>query len=172
MGVVLDLLFCMIALCFVVSGFKRGLVRSLAELIGYFFAIAASFALSDYLTAAVCGYLNKRQAVTPLDRTFLKVISILVIFIVLQILVQMAARALDAVCRLPGLHAINSLLGGVLGLLKGILVVLVLCVLLRFALPYLSSKFPQIKEGEIRQSRIYKYAETINPVYLLYQAEI
>ena len=172
MGAVLDILLCIIALCFVVSGFRIGLVRSLAELIGYFFAIAAAFALSDYVTAAVCGYLNKQQAVTPLDRTFIKVISILIVFIVLQILVQMAARALDTVCRLPVLHAINSLLGGVLGLFKGVLVVLVLCALLRFALPFISAKFPQIKEKEINQSNIYKYADTINPVYLLYQAEI
>nr|WP_319489968.1 CvpA family protein [uncultured Caproiciproducens sp.] len=171
MGTILDIILCIIALCFIISGFRIGLVRSLVELIGYVFAIVAAIVLADYLTEAVCAYLVKLHPVTVLGRTSVKIISIIVIFVLLQLLVQMASHALDAVCRLPILHLVNSLLGGVFGLIKGALVVAVICAVLQLSLPLISAKFPQIKEQEIRQSNIYKYVYAHNPVYLLYQAE-
>ncbi len=172
LGTILDVVFCVIALCFIISGFRIGLVRSLVGLVGSIFAVAAAIVLSDYLTGAICTYLVKLHPVTLFGRAAVKIISIMVIFVILQLLVQMTSRALDAVCRLPILHGVNSLLGGVFGLLKGALAVAVICAVLQLSLPFLSLKFPQIKEKEIGQSVIYKYVYTHNPVYLLYQAEI
>lgn len=172
MGTILDVTFCVIALCFVISGFKIGFVRSLVGLVGSVFAIAAAIVLSNYLTGAICLYLAKLSPVTVFGRAAVKIISILVLFVILQLLVQMVSRALDAVFSLPLLHGVNSLLGGVFGLVKGAVAVVVLCAVLQLSLPFLTAKFPQINEKEITQSNIYKYVYIHNPVYLLYQAEI
>ena len=44
-------------------------------------------------------------------------------FIVLTILLHILAAAMDLLTKLPGLHAVNALGGGALGLVKGALVV-------------------------------------------------
>ncbi len=172
MGTILDVILCVIVLCFIISGFKIGLVRSLVELIGYIFAIIAAVVLSDFLADWAGTYLTKLRPVTVLSHTVIKIICMIVIFVILQLLIQLASRALDAVCRLPVLHQANSLLGGVFGLAKGVLVVFLICAVLQLTLPIITVKFPNIKEKEISQSNIYKYLYINNPVYLLYQAEI
>lgn len=172
MGTIIDMAFCAIALCFVISGFKIGFVRSLVGLVGSVFAIGAAILLSNYLTGAVCAYLAKLSPVTMFGRAAVKVILMMVLFVIFQLLVQMTSRALDAVCKLPLLHGVNSLLGGVFGLIRGAVAVVVICAVLQLCLPFLTAKFPQIKGKEIAQSNIYKYVYTYNPVYLLYQAEI
>lgn len=172
MGVILDVILCVIVLCFVVWGFKIGLVRSLVELIGYILAIIAAFVLSDSLADTVSIYLPKLRPVTVFSHTVIKVICMIVIFVILQLLVQLAARALDTVFKLPVLHQVNSLLGGILGLAKGVLAVFFICAVLQLMLPIIAEKFPNINEKEITQSNIYMYLYINNPIYLLYQAEI
>ncbi|MBW7571331.1 CvpA family protein [Caproiciproducens faecalis] len=172
MGTIFDVAFCAIALYFVISGFKIGFVRSLVGLVGSVFAIGAAIVLSNYLTGAVCIYLAKLSPVTMFGRTAVKVISIMVLFVIFQLLVQMTSRALDAVCKLPLLHGVNSLLGGVFGLVRGAVAVVVICAVLQLSLPFLTAKFPQIPKDGVAQSNIYKYVYAHNPVYLLYQAEI
>lgn len=52
-------------------------------------------------------------------------------FAVLTVLLHLAAKALDLVLKLPGLHGVNALGGFLAGLLEGALVLLVLTLLLR-----------------------------------------
>lgn len=171
MGTTLDVLLCVLVLCFVIAGFKIGLVRSLVELVGYVFAIIASIVLADFLADTISTYLVKLSPMTGLSHTVIKIISMIIIFVALQLLVQAASRALDAVCKLPVLHLANSLLGGVFGLIKGALVVFLVCAVLQLALPLITAKYPNLNH-EISQSIIYKYLYINNPVYLLYQTEI
>ncbi len=171
MGTILDILLCVLVLCFVISGFKIGLVRSLVELIGYIFAIIAAVTLSDRLAVIVGAYLTKLTPLTALNHIIIKTISMVIIFVVLQLLVQIVSRALDTVFKLPVLHQVNSLLGGVFGLLKGALVVFLICAVLQLALPVITAKYPN-SDQDIGRSNIYKYLYVHNPVYLLYQTEI
>ena len=171
MGLVLDIVFCIIAFGFVVSGYKVGLVRSLIELIGYVFAIIASVMLADYAANMVSTVLTKINPSINLNPILIKIISMIIIFILLQMLIQIISRALDAIFSLPGLNILNSLLGGILGLLKGVLVVFIICAVLQLTLPIINAKNPKINESELQQSKIYQFVYTNNPVYSLFQGK-
>lgn len=171
MGLILDIVLCLIALGFVIAGFKEGFVRTLVELIGFIFAIVASIVFADYFTKIISDIIEKIKPVTTLGGISIKLISMLIIFILLQLLVQMASRALDTVFRLPGLNIINSLVGGIFGLIKGALVVFLICAVLQITLPFISVKNPKIKETEIRNSVIYQFVCEHNPVYSLFQGK-
>lgn len=169
MGTILDIILCIIVLCFVVSGFRIGLVRSLIELVGYLFAVIASVVLANRLTGAVYTYFFRITAVDMLNYAIAKVVVTAVIFVLLQLLVRLVSNALDAVFRLPVLHLANSLLGGVFGLFKGVLVVFLLCAVLQLMLPLITAKYPNITQKEIDKSCIYQYTYVNNPIYKLYQ---
>ncbi|HCR84202.1 MAG TPA: hypothetical protein DIW07_12510 [Lachnospiraceae bacterium] len=171
MGLVLDIVLCIIALGFVVSGYKVGLVRSLIELIGYIFAIIASIMLADYAANIVSAILMKINPSMSFSPILIKIISMIITFILLQLLVQIISRALDAVFSLPGLNILNSLLGGIFGLFKGVLVVFIICAVLQLTLPLISAKNPKINESELQQSKIYQFVYTNNPVYSLFQGK-
>ena len=168
-GTILDIILCVIVLCFVISGFRIGLIRSLIELVGYLFAVIASVVLANRLTGAVYTYFFNAKTVNMLDYAIVKVITTAVIFVLLQLLVRLVSNALDTVCRLPVLHQVNSLLGGVFGLLKGVLVVFLFCAALQLLLPLITAKYPNITQKEIGRSCIYQYATVNNPIYRLYQ---
>lgn len=172
MGIVLDIILSVIILCFIISGFKIGLVRSLIELVGFLFALVASMVLANRFTGAVCEWFFKTKTVDALNYTIARVITTAVIFVLLQLLVRLVSNALDTVCRLPILHQVNSLLGGIFGLFKGVLVVFLLCAALQLMLPLITVKYPNITQKEIGRSCIYQYSYVNNPIYKLYQAEI
>lgn len=169
MGTILDVILCVIVLCFVISGYRVGLVRSLIELVGYLVAVIASVVLANRLTGVVYTYFFKLTAVDMLNYAIAKVVTTAVIFVLLRLLVRTVATALDAVCRLPILHLANSVLGGVFGFLKGVLVVFLLCAVLQLMLPLITAKYPNITQKEIGKSCIYQYTYVNNPIYKLYQ---
>ena len=168
-GTILDVILCVIILCFVISGFRVGLVRSLVELVGYLFAVIASVVLANRLTGVVCTYFFQAKPVNMLDYAIARVITTAVIFVLLQLLVRLVSNALNTVCSLPILHQVNSLLGGVFGLLKGVLVVFLLCAVLQLMMPLITAKYPNITQKEIGKSCIYRYSYANNPIYKLYQ---
>lgn len=171
MGTLLDVILCIIVLCFIVSGFRIGLIRSLIELVGYLFAVIASVVLANRLTGSVYTYFFNTQTVNMLDYTIAKVITTAVIFVLLQLLVRVVANALDTVFKLPVLHLANSLLGGVFGLLKGVIVVFLLCAALQLMLPLIMAKYPNITQKEIGRSCIYQYSYVNNPIYRLFETQ-
>lgn len=172
MGTILDIILCAIVLCFVIPGFKTGLVRSLVEFIGSIFAIIASIVLANRFVSIVCFYLFNTKSAEFLDYWIAKIITMVVLFVLLQLLVRLLSHTLDTVCKLPVLHQVNSLLGGVFGLLVGALAVFLICTLLQFALPMILEKYPRIPKQEITQSRIYQYVTVNHPIYKLLQVEI
>jgi membrane protein required for colicin V production len=171
-GTIIDIVLCLIALCFILPGFRIGFVRSLVELVGSIFAIIVSSMLANRFIATVCVFLFKTKSVNVLNYAIAKIITTIVIYILLQLLVNLAARALDTIFRLPVLHQVNSLLGGIFGLLKGVLVVFLLCAVLQLTLPLIAAKYPNVTAQKISQSRIYQYVYVNNPIYQLFQAEI
>lgn len=171
MGTITDALLCVLVLCFVIAGFQIGLVRSIVELVGYVVSVIASISLSDRAAGIIGTYLKKLIPKMELNQIILKIISMLLIFVVLQILVRLISNALNTVCRLPVLHQVNFLLGGVFGFVKGIAAVFLVCTILRLALPLIAPKYGDLNK-EISHSSIYKYFCTIDPVVLLNYTEI
>ena len=55
MGLVLDAVFAAIVLCFVVAGYRAGLMRTLVEFVGYLFAVVASVVLAGLVADVFTG---------------------------------------------------------------------------------------------------------------------
>lgn len=172
MGTILDIILCVIIICFVFSGLKIGLVRSLVELIGSILAVIAAVTLANRFTDLIYPWIWKAKVTDALDYVVAKVLATIILFVLLQILVRFLATALDAVFRIPILHQVNALLGGIFGLFKGALVVFLLCAALQLTFPLITAKYPHITQKEVSKSYIYQYTYVNNPIYDMYEAEI
>lgn len=135
MGLVLDAVFAAIVLCFVVAGYRAGLMRTLVEFVGYLFAVVASVVLAGLVADVLADLFLQARAPSPTEYYFLRVIATAIVFVLLQMLVRMIASAVSAVCRLPLLHTADSLLGCLFGAFKGVVVVLLLCSFVQLAGP-------------------------------------
>jgi uncharacterized membrane protein required for colicin V production len=140
--------------------------------VGSIAAVAASILFTNRLIPYVSAFLFNTKSPDMLNYALARVVTMALIFVILQMLVRMATGALDAVFKLPLLHQANSLLGGAFGLLKGVLAVFVLCALLQLALPFITVKYPAVTQQSINQSRIYQFVYVHNPVYKLFETQI
>lgn len=157
---------------FVVAGFRRGFVRSLLELAGYLLALVASASYSGALAQKLIPVLSKVKQLGPLTGVTARILSTVLIFVVLQILVHILVGVADQLFRLPVLHQINALLGGVLGFAKGCLVLLLVCTVARMLLPAAAAVKPNDSMQQISGSRIYQYTYAHNPVYTMFQTDL
>ena len=107
--------------------------------------------------------------IAPIIISFTKIILTILIFFLFIMLVRLIAKAMDMVCKLPVLHQMNSLFGSIFGLLKGIIVVMLLCALLQIAVPMLKEKSWGITPKDLNSSYTYKVLCDKNPVYSLFK---
>lgn len=75
---------------------------------------------------------TKQVLVVRVTDAALNIISMLIVFILVKIILWIAARVLDLATKLPVIHGCNKLLGGVFGGVSGVLVVYLLLGLLTF----------------------------------------
>ena len=82
--------------------------------------------------------------VAPIASAISYVVSFILIFIAAIVLLSILTHVLDLFAKLPVLKSANKLLGALAGLIYGIIIVWVLSIVLRFALPYLSAVNPAL----------------------------
>lgn len=85
-----------------------------------------------------------------------------VAFVVLFVLLTLLLHALDLVAKLPGLHFCNGLGGGLIGLIKGILVLFVVLCVLRLTSGQLFA--PET----VNKTHLFKFFVEINPILALF----
>lgn len=168
MGNLLDIVFLVLLFGSTLSGLRRGFIRSVAEFVGSVLSLLASFFLSRLAINFLAGFLLESNKLTSTEYLFLRVLAPVIAFSALQALVHWAAGALEAVFRLPVLHTVNSFSGGVFGLLKGGVVVVLVCVLLQIGMPVLSGNAKWQKVAQVcASSRMYQVVKVYNPVQFL-----
>ncbi len=172
MNTLADLIIILILAAFVVSGFRRGFVRSLVDLVGGIAAIAGAAFYSRQFAAWLQAFSAQSGPTWLRDPLPARAAAVLILFVIFEALIQAAAHVLDHVFHLPVLRQVNSLLGGVLGFCKGAVVVLLACAVLQIALPQPISD----EEGQVWQkigsSRIYQAVSAYNPIYMLFQSDL
>lgn len=164
-----DIVFAGILILCVIAGFWRGLIRSLFGLLGGIVAIVFAFAFcqnfSDW-TARTLGFWGPAWLRVPVLR---KAVSVLILFILFDILIHMAGSLLDRICRLPVLHQVNSLLGGIFGLFKGIVIVLLVCAVFHMSLPTEIPKGVSEPVRKIATSYVYRFVYNHNLIYTVFK---
>lgn len=135
MGVILDVILLVVFIACIISGACRGAVRTLAGLAGLAAAVFLSPQLGKWLSGVLPAFKGQSQAMR-------EVLCTVLAFVLILVAVGLLCRLLDALCRLPGLHAINRVFGGIFGGVKGVLLVMLVCAVLRLLLPVLAVKYP------------------------------
>ena len=135
MGVVVDIALLVILIVCIIVGAGKGAARTLAGLVGLIAAVLLSPRLGSWL-AGVLPWFKSENKVTS------NIVCTIIAFALILIAAGLIGRLLSIVCQLPVLHGINRVLGGILGGVKGVLLIMVLCALLRLTLPLLAVKYP------------------------------
>ena len=119
-SLLLDLVLLGLLVVFFLVGYQRGLILTLCSLL----AVVLSFAGGWYLaTHAAEGFQGKLGPEVP--GFVASSLLFLAGFLVVQIVWVTLCHALNLVAKLPGLHLLNKILGGLLGLVKGIAILMV-----------------------------------------------
>lgn len=96
---------------------------------GFLKAISPHLADSSQLQNAVSSGIDSiaatvEQLVSPVIISIVSIALTVVLFILLSVLVRFISRAVSRVCRIPVLFGINRTLGGILGFLKGAVLIM------------------------------------------------
>lgn len=145
-SLLLDIVLLVLLVYWFAMGVRRGLILTLCSLLsvvlglagGWYLAVHCSQPLQEQLAPLFTGHLDAASALAA------KAILFLVGFVGVQLAWTILCHALDLVAKLPGLHFLNKALGGLLGLLKGVLILLVaqwvLCDLLAWIPPEVAAQ--------------------------------
>ena len=107
------------------------------------------------------------DAISPVFITVLKFLVVLVLFLAFMMLARLFTKMLCAVFELPLIRQLNEALGGVFGLLKGVLVVWLVCASLNIAVPMMKNSMREIAEQNIHTSILFDVVYEHNPIYAL-----
>lgn len=126
-SLLLDLVLLVLLVYWFAMGMRRGLILTLCSLLsvvlglvgGWYLAVHGCQPLQEQLAPLFTGHLDAASALAA------KAILFLVGFVGVQLVWKLLCHALNLVAKLPVLHFLNKALGGLLGLVKGILILLV-----------------------------------------------
>lgn len=149
---VLDLLLLIPMLLFAWSGYKKGLIISLASLVALILGLYFAFFFSDYAAGLLTEYFT-------ISEKYLAAISFMVTFIVVILAVIILGNALHKVIDVLMLGFLNKAAGAVFGFLKGALYLSILI----FAMNYFGFGQSFIKEESREESLFYEPVESLAP---------
>ena len=125
-SLLLDIVILVLLASCLISGLRRGLILSVCDLLAVVLALLGGWYLcrSPQLLSELEPFLAQR--LTPaLSALTAKALLFLAGFLLVLMLWRLLCHLLHLVAKLPGLHGINKALGGLLGLVKGYLILLV-----------------------------------------------
>ncbi|MBQ4569280.1 MAG: CvpA family protein [Ruminococcus sp.] len=136
------------AIAFEAAAFLASLPKTLLEMLKYWgTADQLTSGSASYAQSASTAVVQIENAVSPVIITVITGIVCVLLFIVLRLLLGFVAKGIAKIFRISLLKFPDSLLGGVLGLLKGAVVILALIVLLKLLYPILNEPVPFVYTG-------------------------
>jgi len=98
---------------FVINGFRKGFIISLASLAALILGIYFAVHFSNYMQTLLQDNFHP-------SKTWLPILSFSVTFLVVVILVLMVAKVMEKIIDVVGMGFLNKLAGALLGLVKGV----------------------------------------------------
>lgn len=112
----LDLILLIPVVWLCIRGLSKGFIIELASLIGLVLGILAAWYFSGYASDFLKEYFT-------LNEQTLRIISCIVIFLAVMLVVYLIGKVTEKIIDLAMLGWLNKILGGIMGLLKGIVLV-------------------------------------------------
>lgn len=158
---IFDLILVAIAVLSVVFAAKKGFAKSLLETASVFVAGFASYKFCGPVSLFIYNTFLSEMPFAVAS-VVARIISFAVMFVVFSILLKLASGLLSSVLKkIPLVGTANKLLGGVLGLLKAVIIVYVICTVCY--LTVISDSAENLKPI-VSNSVIYQYITENNPV--------
>ena len=149
---VLDYIMLGILVLLIIQGFMKGFISSLAAIAALIVGIWAAIHFSNYIAALLTEHFHPSQKWLPV---LAYVITFLLVVIALMLLAKLAEKLINA----TGLGFLNRLGGGLLGIVKGAILVSVLILLLQLIDPH--GKL--VAEKYRKESFLYSRMEQVVP---------
>lgn len=108
------------------------------------------------------------EMISPVFIGFIKVLTVIVLFMLLMIVVRVLSNFIDSLFDLPILNFVNSALGGVFGFLTGLLVVWIVVAILQVFTPMLSTELQSAVDSSIESSVVASIFLGFNPFAALF----
>ena len=97
---------------FIINGFRKGLIISLASLVALILGIYLAVNFSNYIQAILLENFHP-------SKTWLPIFSFTATFLIVAILVLIVAKVMEKIIDIVGMGFLNKLAGALLGLVKG-----------------------------------------------------
>jgi len=116
-------------------------------------------ASTDNTTSKTAGEITDTLA-KPAMTYILNIILIFILFFLFMLIVRFLAKVLNSLFNVPVLGAVNTLLGGVLGIFKGVIIVLLLCALITISIKLFGGNW-FITDKIVNNTYLYKYVSQL-----------
>ena len=134
---------------FVINGFRKGFIISLASLVALVLGIYLAVNFSNFVQGLLQDNFHP-------SKTWLPILSFIVTFLVVAILVLLVARVVEKIVDVVGIGVFNKLAGALLGLLKGVLVVSIILFVVYSADKKQKWITPEDKKGSFSMNAVEK----------------
>ena len=101
----------------------------------------------------------------PVLVPIIKSIAGLILFAVCMFLVRALAKVVDRAAKLPVIDRVNSFLGGILGLIKGMIIACAICIIISTIVAFTENGFLIFTKENIDRSYLFGLFSKINPLY-------
>ncbi|MBN1199150.1 MAG: CvpA family protein [Bacteroidales bacterium] len=125
---VIDIVILVFAGLMVILGFRKGLIISLATLVALILGIYAAVYFSHFASGIL-------KSAFDISSSYLPVISFSVTFLAVLIAVLLVGKLIEKVVSVIGIGFLNHLAGGLLGLVKSVLILSVIFYIINLADP-------------------------------------
>jgi membrane protein required for colicin V production len=115
----IDYIILVILLLFLIQGYRKGIIISLASIAALILGIYVAVHFSNYLDATLMEHLRP-------SRKWLPILSFAITFILVVIAVMLVAKLTEKLVDVVGMGFFNHLGGAALGLVKGVILVSIL----------------------------------------------
>ncbi len=114
-------------------------------------------------TAAETAIMLGENVARPVVTSIVRMVSSIIIFIILMFIFRLIIKVINKVFKLPIIHGLNVFLGGVLGVFKGGIVLLLACFAVSVIMMFSEGSFLIFTPENIESTFIFKYIYNINP---------
>lgn len=148
----IDFIIIILAVLFMISGYRKGIIISLASIAALILGIYAAVYFSNYLDATLMEHMHP-------SRTWLPIISFAITFLLVVIAILIIAKLAEKVVDVVGMGFLNHLGGAVLGLVKGVILISILL----FITTSLDPKGKWITHADKKGSYFYSHVSGVFP---------
>ena len=148
----IDYIILVILLLFLIHGYRKGIIISLASIAALVLGIYAAVNFSNYLDATLMEHLKP-------SRKWLQILSFSITFLLVVIAVMLVAKLTEKLVDVVGMGFFNHIGGAALGLIKGVILISILI----FIFSSFDHKGKWISEKDKKGSFFYSHVTEVFP---------